>query len=834
MPPRKDFKPPRETDGPTQRGGIRITVEDESNESRAKTSAREHPMKKMQAKSHDGHGITLGMIKDTSATLKLSRSNDLLAQSSTETLLDMLKAHAGIKECSDETVVHINGVGNIIPVPVSSIKLNPRLLLQILTELYSRVKGARGRWRCAVLGALYGLVECSSSKILLSVARVVLAVSKGQEEVEVYSSINGAILRVFLPQLRVTGSNLTGACKLIFKVARNETNDALFMDCDVAELLIEGLGRASPVEEPEACVYGYGAVRFLANSHLLTTGSDASKRNKCLAYRLAHHGAVQLMVVHLQILNEAGREEALSGAPLHALFQLSSALRALAGNVMVIEAVNKQQNAVSFTTTATSDECPQIKESLEGYDIQMELAGPHLVKSAEICMTDTETQFNLVRTLSALSDIDKCCGALADYAARLAVLLGPCPDDGETSKEKPLGLLSRLGYVLGNIVGKYDSARVNVSVGGRSVVNSLPRLFTSSFLLQIFNNDVAMEHLVNTLDHYSQRPFDGPSTSGADDTIVDVAVKLVRVIANMGVNAEVGHGLVKRVGLGNCLLNLIEKISNILITKQPVDIEELLLASLGALHNLSFYHDANPSEEQQKAIPCRGTVNERISDLSAALVKILQYGNIPAQAEAARVLGNMSRSHCARESICHAGGLKILIKNFESEDFELVASSCGVMVNILGDWERRARFRELKGPLMLRDVLQRSAQQEDWLLAAIVCQALWNYMIDTTDLVAALGEDEADYIVGDLMQYLEEGGGVEGSNGDELYEQFCTVASDLLERIQTSISLTNSPTLPADEVVGGNGLATEDTDDFDVSGQIGDKWKGPFKEWLEQ
>lgn len=49
-------------------------------------------------------------------------------------------------------------------------------ILQILTELYSRVRGARGKWRSAVLGALYGLVECTSSKILLSVARVVLAV----------------------------------------------------------------------------------------------------------------------------------------------------------------------------------------------------------------------------------------------------------------------------------------------------------------------------------------------------------------------------------------------------------------------------------------------------------------------------------------------------------------------------------------------------------------------------------------------------------------------------------------------------------------------------------
>lgn len=68
----------------------------------------------------------------------------------------MLKAHSGIKECADETVSHIHG---------------------ILSELYTRVKGARGGWRGAVLGALYGLVECTSAKILLAVARVVLAVS---------------------------------------------------------------------------------------------------------------------------------------------------------------------------------------------------------------------------------------------------------------------------------------------------------------------------------------------------------------------------------------------------------------------------------------------------------------------------------------------------------------------------------------------------------------------------------------------------------------------------------------------------------------------------------
>lgn len=48
--------------------------------------------------------------EDTIKRTRLLRINDLLAQSSTETLLDMLRANSGIKECSDETVAHINGV----------------------------------------------------------------------------------------------------------------------------------------------------------------------------------------------------------------------------------------------------------------------------------------------------------------------------------------------------------------------------------------------------------------------------------------------------------------------------------------------------------------------------------------------------------------------------------------------------------------------------------------------------------------------------------------------------------------------------------------------------
>lgn len=178
--------------------------------------------------------------------------------------------------------------------------------------------------------------------------------------------------------------------------------------------------------------------------------------------------------------------------------------------------------------------------------------------------------------------------------------------------------------------------------------------------------------------------------------------------------------------------------------------EELLLATLGSLHNLCFYQDIQDTQITHHS----GSTIERLGDLSSSLCTTLNVGPDAVKPEAARVLGNMTRSSIARQGFCTAGGLKILVKCLESDDLELVATSCGVLVNLLSDWERRAPFRELKGPPVLRDVLQRAANQEDWLLSGIVCQALWNFLIDTGNVIGALGETEADYIAVDLAEYL--------------------------------------------------------------------------------
>lgn len=162
------------------------------------------------------------------------------------------------------------------------------------------------------------------------------------------------------------------------------------------------------------------------------------------------------------------------------------------------------------------------------------------------------------------------------------------------------------------------------------------------------------------------------------------------------------------------------------VSFQSSDFEELLLATLGAIHNLSFYQqneiDDQQTDDGSKEIRHPESMIKQMATISAALCAIYQWAPETIQSEIARVLGNLTRSLDARVAVHHAGGLQFLLKNLSSTDWDIVETSCGVLVNMLSDWERRAPFRELRGPLLLRDVLQRSAMKHDWILALITCQ----------------------------------------------------------------------------------------------------------------
>ncbi|XP_017483499.1 PREDICTED: armadillo repeat-containing protein 2 [Rhagoletis zephyria] len=695
------------------------------------------------------------------STRKFQQRNcHLLAQSPTEKLIGLLKEHAGLKECSDETANHINS---------------------ILVELYTRVrKNEKHYKRGFILGGLYGLVECSSPKILLGVARVVLA-------------------------LRVTGSNLTGACKLIFKVARNEQNDQLFHDNDLLELLIDGLGRASPLDDPEACIYGYGSIRFLTSSTGQDRGVDVmpskdtnrnwaeclelprkpatapapgadlkqaleqlqqdryqklSKQNS-LVERLARHGGVELMVLHLQILNEAGATQKLTGPPLHSLYQLSAALRALSDVRQTTNSMEKDLNASVHTDLPTAQDAGVMQQQ----SIQLELACPHLVRAAEVATGELEVQANIVRTLSVLSEDSDCCHVLVNFTARIGMLLGPCCEIFDNASEKLLSLFSRLGYILGNIMAKYDNARV-----------------------QFFHNDVAMQYLLRVLELYSKEPLTLHNSLG--DTVIDVLVKMIRVVANMSVNAEVGIGLGNTHNLGIIMLNLLNAITHMKAIQLKSDLQELLHATLGALHNLCFYQEQNNTPAQ--ALTAKGSLQCVLGDLATALFYALKSCRDEAsQVETARVLGNLTRNDKARRYFCRNGGLALIVQQLSatntSQAYDFKACAIGVLVNLLGDAENRAPFMQHKGPELLHTLLGAALQEEDWFLATIICQAMWNLLIDASNVADVCQEQILDDICDLLVDYLDEERLFEHSTRpDAVWEGFAIVATDLLERIQAS------------------------------------------------
>jgi len=64
---------------------------------------------------------------------------------------------------------------------------------------------------------------------------------------------------------------------------------------------------------------------------------------------------------------------------------------------------------------------------------------------------------------SVLSEDSDCCETLHNYAARIGLLLGPSCAGGVQCSERLLAVLSRLGYMLGNILAKHESARIQVS-----------------------------------------------------------------------------------------------------------------------------------------------------------------------------------------------------------------------------------------------------------------------------------------------------------------------------------------------------------------------------------
>nr|CAH7759819.1 unnamed protein product [Callosobruchus chinensis] len=379
---------------------------------------------------------------------------------------------------------------------------NDKKIVTLLGELYKFMEKDNlintkvpSKLKIKILKCLYRFVESQNEHIMINIAKVILS-------------------------LKVTGNNLSGVCKLIFKVAKNDKNDQLFFQNNLLELFLDALGRSSPLDDAEACVYGYGAVKFLT-------------MNPKLQEKILGLGILQLMILHVKIINVAKSEKStMPEQTTHVLFQLTGALRNLVSEELVYDTF------ISFGTI------------------------PQLCQTLELFSSDIDIVTNISRTLSTISTNECCCDSIVDYK-NIYKLFIRLFEEYSGNEE----VIVRLTYTLGNIVAKIDNTRVKFYYQDNSI-DSLLNLWKIYLERTLYNCSLKAE----SDDEFNSNPE-------------DVMIKIIRVIANMVINPEIGKALNDQYGN-----KIIEEILKVLISNPFKKNEELVLSILSTLNNLSYYY----------------------------------------------------------------------------------------------------------------------------------------------------------------------------------------------------------------------------------------------------
>ncbi|XP_053617081.1 armadillo repeat-containing protein 2 isoform X2 [Plodia interpunctella] len=519
--------------------------------------------------------------------------------------------------------------------------------LHLLEKLQTRIEQAApsGSLRELVLRALYTHVDSDNEAVLVSIARAMLT-------------------------MRVTGTHLAAACKLVFKIARNDKNDHFFRSTNLLELVVEGCGRADPVAESECCVYGAGALRFLALEPQLCA----------LAHRA---GALHLVALHLKILNNAKAENPrlVSEQSTHALYQLTGALRNLAS-------AGERERAAFVSSGALGE-----------------------LLAALLHHTDRDVLTNVARCLSVLSADESCCMWLCAWpesARALFRALAAC------AARAPLAV--RLAYTLGNMAAASEQARINIynEDGGVDVLLTILESYTT-------RNQESRDH---EPDSDPDLHLVGTDLGGSDGSNEDVLIKTVRVVANLCLAERAGRSLAENHAERTirALLACLE-----LAEKQPfdtvvIDLEddkedrssslerrsELATAALATLNNVTFYREPpDPLDELLHSV-CRATCRWLNGEGIAAC-------------EAVRALGNLSRSPSTAQLIVLEGVLPSLVPFLHHDDPSVRCAAAGVLVNVCGAGAECAAASAVAAR-----ALAAAASERDASAAALLARALWN------------------------------------------------------------------------------------------------------------
>ncbi|XP_065215268.1 armadillo repeat-containing protein 2 [Planococcus citri] len=540
-----------------------------------------------------------------------------------------------------------------------------------------------------ILKTVFSLIDSPNEILLLQIAKIILF-------------------------LQVTGVNLATVCKLVFKISRSDKNDELFLEKNIIGPFVNCLGLATPDEDSEALIYGYGALKFLMmNSNIL--------------YHALENGILPLMTLHLKMINLAKTEG--SNFPeqtSHVLFQLTGCLRNVANDETTYE---------KFVTSGTLSA---------------------LCKTTKLFISDIDLVVNVARIMSILSTNDECCGIIADDEYSLHSLLRICKM--YTNRED---IIVRITYALGNVLATCDHARIKLY---SSVENSLDTIL---HLLKYY--------LETDLKLSLEKNFNKSQVMSTED----VFIKVIRVIANMCIDEQVGISLVSLEETHEKIKEFLDCLLIILRRKTIHENEELIISALSTLNNLSYYSFPE----------FKGPFHDRSLDISEVLNSLLAVRHEECVLEVGRVYSNLSRSSVVRKYLLETGGLNYVVDWLDSSNKDLLLVTTGVLINMMVEKEARQFLKYTNGIEKLIKNLNVYAE-EDWHLGNLICQVIWNFTIEDDDLFTELGYQHAQNLLNVLIDLLDEDkffahySDALKSMEYKQWEDFSVVATNILEKME--------------------------------------------------
>ncbi|KAA0708520.1 Armadillo repeat-containing protein 2 [Triplophysa tibetana] len=293
---------------------------------------------------------------------------------------------------------------------------------------------------------------------------------------------------------------------------------------------------------------------------------------------------------------------------------------------------------------------------------------------------DIDICINVARIFSKLSTYTECCYALAETPHCCSLFLDLL---GKHSRKQDL--VVRLLFTLGNLTAKSIEARERV-----------------------YEEEGGIDVLLDLFQVY-QRPPSSPEQHPAPER-GDVLIKLIRLLANLAIHPTVGTALAANPLCVQLLLQVLE-------SRCVQECEELVINAAATINNLSFYQGES------------SLVRSQYKHISQLLLKLLLGSSMEGVLEATRVFGNLSQIKDVRRFIVQHKVHQFVVTLLDSKNPDVCFSACGVLINLSADSENRALLRVEGTTQKLIDCL-RDFGSQDWHLAAVVCQTLWNCSLD--------------------------------------------------------------------------------------------------------